>query len=114
MQGARLHKTWAEVQGQVSSAIAAYDAATSGPTKWPRLTVFLQQQYGHMVADFVQKCEADAERKVGCCCCCCCTISHSAILLATATASLIAKGFIRVHSVMAGICKHLLRLVQVQ
>jgi hypothetical protein len=70
LQGARLHKTWAEVQGQVSSAIAAYDAGTSGPTKWPRLTVFLQQQYGHMVADFVQKCEADAERKVGCCCCC--------------------------------------------
>lgn len=61
---ARLHKTWAEVQGQVSTAIAAYDAATAGPTKWPRLTVFLQQQYGHMVADFVQKCEADAEKKI--------------------------------------------------
>jgi hypothetical protein len=65
LQAARLHKTWAEVQGQVSTAIAAYDAATTGPTKWPRLTVFLQQQYGHMVADFVQKCEADAEKKVG-------------------------------------------------
>jgi hypothetical protein len=69
LQAARLHKTWAEVQGQVSSAIAAYDAGTAGPTKWPRLTVFLQQQYGHMVADFVQKCEADAEKKVRCVLC---------------------------------------------
>jgi hypothetical protein len=92
----------------VSSAIAAYDAATSGPTKWPRLTVFLQQQYGHMVADFVQKCEADAERKVGCnCCSCCYTECHSTTLLTTAIAIADFMRLFCVHSgrlVSASIC----------
>lgn len=64
VQAARLHRSWAEVQGEVSRVVYAYDAATSGPTKWPRLTAFLQQQYGHIVRDFVQRCEADAEKKV--------------------------------------------------
>lgn len=61
---ARLHKRWVDVQGEVARTVAAYDAATSGPTKWPRLTAFLQQQYGHMVADFVQRCEAEADKKI--------------------------------------------------
>lgn len=65
LQAARLHKRWVDVQGEVARTVAAYDAATSGPTKWPRLTAFLQQQYGHMVADFVQRCEAEADKKVG-------------------------------------------------
>jgi hypothetical protein len=66
-QAARLHSRWVDVQGEVSRAVAEYDAETSGPTKWPRLTAFLQQQYGHMVADFVQRCEAEADKKVGGC-----------------------------------------------
>ena len=53
-----------DVQAEVSRTIAEYDACTSGPTKWPRLTAFLQQQYGHMVADFVQRCETEADKKV--------------------------------------------------
>lgn len=61
---ARLHSRWVDVQGEVSRAVAEYDAETSGPTKWPRLTAFLQQQYGHMVADFVQRCEAEADKKI--------------------------------------------------
>lgn len=65
LQAARLHKRWVDVQAEVARTVAAYDAATSGPTKWPRLTAFLQQQYGHMVADFVQRCEAEADKKVG-------------------------------------------------
>ena len=64
LQAARLHSSWADVQAEVSRAIAAYDSTTSGPTKWPRLTVFLQQQYGHMVAEFMQKIEASAEKRV--------------------------------------------------
>eukprot|EP00878_Enallax_costatus_P025318 GHUV01027086.1.p1 GENE.GHUV01027086.1~~GHUV01027086.1.p1 ORF type:complete len:312 (+),score=104.13 GHUV01027086.1:958-1893(+) len=61
---ARLHSSWADVQAEVSRAIAAYDSTTTGPTKWPRLTVFLQQQYGHMVAEFMQKIEASAEKRI--------------------------------------------------
>jgi hypothetical protein len=53
-----------DVQGEVSRTVAAYDAATSGATKWTALTSFLQQQYGHMVADFVQRCEAEADKRV--------------------------------------------------
>lgn len=53
-----------DVQAEVARTIAEYDERTSGPTKWPRLTAFLQQQYGHMVADFVQRCEAEADKKV--------------------------------------------------
>lgn len=64
-QAARLHSRWVDVQAEVARAVAEYDAQTSGPTKWPRLTAFLQQQYGHMVADFVQRCEAEADKKVG-------------------------------------------------
>ena len=52
------------MQAEVARSVAEYDAATCGPTKWPRLTACLQQQYGQMVADFVQRCEAEAERKV--------------------------------------------------
>lgn len=63
-QAARLHSRWVDVQGEVARTISEYDEQTSGPTKWPRLTAFLQQQYGHMVADFVQRCEAEADKKV--------------------------------------------------
>lgn len=66
LQAARLHSSWADVQAEVSRAIAAYDTSTTGPTKWPRLTMFLQQQYGHMVAEFVQKCEVAADKRVSC------------------------------------------------
>jgi hypothetical protein len=74
-QAARLHGRWVDVQAEVSRAVAAYAEATSGPNKWPRLTAFLQAQYGHMVADFVQRCEAEADKKVGgwvCVCVCVC------------------------------------------
>lgn len=64
VQAARLHSRWVDVQAEVARTISEYDAQTSGPTKWPRLTTFLQQQYGHMVADFVQRCEAEADKKV--------------------------------------------------
>lgn len=64
VQAVRMHRTWGEVQSAVAAALAAYDAATSGPTKWPRLTVFLQQQYGAIVAEFVQRCEAEADKQV--------------------------------------------------
>lgn len=63
-QAARLHPRWVDVQGEVARTVSEYDALTSGPTKWSRLTAFLQQQYGHMVADFVQRCEAEADKKV--------------------------------------------------
>jgi hypothetical protein len=65
LQAARLHSRWVDVQGEVTRTVTEYDAATHGPTKWPRLTAFLQQQYGHMVADFVQRCEAEADKRVG-------------------------------------------------
>jgi hypothetical protein len=74
-QAARLHSRWVDVQGEVARTITEYDAQTSGPTKWPCLTTFLQQQYGHMVADFVQRCEAEADKKVCACCChACCAL----------------------------------------
>lgn len=65
MQAARLHSRWVDVQAEVSRTVAEYDAQTSGPTKWLGLTACLQQQYGQMVADFVQRCEAEADKKVG-------------------------------------------------
>jgi hypothetical protein len=57
--------TWADVQAEVTRVVEEFDQTTSGPTKWPRLTAFLQQQYGNIVREFVRRCEDDCRKQAG-------------------------------------------------
>jgi hypothetical protein len=44
-----------KVLGEFDSAIKHYSQQAAGPTKWPRLVAFLQQQYGHASTEWMAR-----------------------------------------------------------
>ena len=61
---ARLKERWADVLGEFDAVVEAYKQRAAGPTKWPRLVTFLQQQFAHASNEWAAR-EADkAERRL--------------------------------------------------
>ncbi len=56
----RIHQVLAEFD----ATIAQYTAHAAGPTKWPRLVAFLQQQYAHATTEWMERQAAAAAAKI--------------------------------------------------
>ncbi|GBF94612.1 hypothetical protein Rsub_06727 [Raphidocelis subcapitata] len=52
---ARLKGSWQEVLGEFDAAVKHYGQQAAGPTKWPRLVAFLQQQYAHASTEWMAR-----------------------------------------------------------
>jgi len=52
------------VLAEFDATIAQYISHAAGPTKWPRLVAFLQQQYAHASSEWVARAAAATAAKV--------------------------------------------------
>lgn len=49
---------------EFDQVVAQYTATAAGPTKWPRLVAFMQQQYGHATTEWQARQAAAAEARL--------------------------------------------------